>query len=305
MKKESFAKRLVCLYLPLLVIMVFILFPFYRTFVTSVKPEDELYGAVVTYWPQHITFDAYGKLFTTTVNFMEALKNSLTADVDMVMMPYVAAFDEEGKPTLSYERERIVRRTANFSWVGAVHEVIVPRGNVVHSDVSVFHKKIRPAEAGRNLKIFQKMLADGKTPDERQKFYYARELFDNGLYDAAVTAYSEFLNGDGWVENKICACRDLSACFCKKNMPKQALAALFKSFELDSPRAETCCDLGAFYMQHAMYGRAVFWYKLALNLKPGPYHGRVRFCGLLRIYSRHSVVRLLRQARPITKSAKV
>lgn len=81
MKKESFAKRLVCLYLPLLVIMVFILFPFYWTFVTSVKPEDELYGAVVTYWPQHITFDAYGKLFTTTVNFMEALKNSLIVAV--------------------------------------------------------------------------------------------------------------------------------------------------------------------------------------------------------------------------------
>ena len=212
--------------------------------------------------------DADDVLDETNRQALKALKNSLTADVDMVMMPYVAAFDEEGKPTLSYERERIVRRTANFSWVGAVHEVIVPRGNVVHSDVSVFHKKIRPAEAGRNLKIFQKMLADGKTPDERQKFYYARELFDNGVYDAAVTAYSEFLNGDGWVENKICACRDLSACFCKKNMPKQALAALFKSFELDSPRAETCCDLGAFYMQHAMYGRAVFWYKLALNLKP-------------------------------------
>lgn len=49
--------------------MVFILFPFYWTFVTSVKPQDELYGAVVTYWPGRITFEAYSKLFTTTVNF--------------------------------------------------------------------------------------------------------------------------------------------------------------------------------------------------------------------------------------------
>lgn len=63
--------------------------------------------------------DADDVLDETNRQALKALKNSLTADVDMVMMPYVAAFDEEGKPTLSYERERIVRRTANFSWVGA------------------------------------------------------------------------------------------------------------------------------------------------------------------------------------------
>ncbi len=77
MKKQSFARRLLCLYLPLLVIMIFILFPFYWTFVTSVKPEEELYGTVVTYWPKAITFAAYSKLFTTTVNFLAAMKNSL------------------------------------------------------------------------------------------------------------------------------------------------------------------------------------------------------------------------------------
>lgn len=212
--------------------------------------------------------DADDILDETNRKALVELKKSLKPDVDMIMLQYVAAFNEDGKPALSYERERIVKREKHFEWVGAVHEVIVPRGNVLHSDIAVFHKKLKPAEPGRNLNIFRKMLADGKTPDERQKFYYARELFDNGLYDAAVTAYTEFLNGDGWVENKICACRDLSACYRAKNMPKEALAALFKSFELDSPRAETCCDLGFFYMQHAQYERAVFWYKLALNLKP-------------------------------------
>lgn len=248
--------------------------------------------------------DADDVLDETNRQALKALKNSLTADVDMVMMPYVAAFDEEGKPTLSYERERIVRRTANFSWVGAVHEVIVPRGNVVHSDVSVFHKKIRPAEAGRNLKIFQKMLADGKTPDERQKFYYARELFDNGLYDAAVTAYSEFLNGDGWVENKICACRDLSACFCKKHAETGARGAVQEFRTRFAARGNVLRSGRFLYAARHVRARR-FLVQTRLEFKAGPYHGRVRFCGLLRIYSRHSVVRLLRQARPITKSAKV
>lgn len=73
--KKSFGKRFLTLYLPLIIILVFILFPFYWTFITSVKPESELYGAV-TYWPSHFVWDAYKKLFTTTVNFLAAMKNS-------------------------------------------------------------------------------------------------------------------------------------------------------------------------------------------------------------------------------------
>lgn len=86
MRKQSGLKRFLTLYLPLIVIMVFILFPFYWTFVTSVKPEQELYGAVVTYWPSSITFEAYRKLFTTTVDFLTAMKNSLIVAVSTTIV---------------------------------------------------------------------------------------------------------------------------------------------------------------------------------------------------------------------------
>lgn len=61
----------------LLLLLVFLLFPFYWTFVTSIKPQQELYGALVTYWPHRPTLIAYKKLFTTSVNFLAAMKNSL------------------------------------------------------------------------------------------------------------------------------------------------------------------------------------------------------------------------------------
>ena len=89
MKKESFAKRLLFLYLPLLVIMVFILFPFYWTFVTSIKPADEL--TIVSYWPSTVTFDSYKKLFTTTVDFMSALKNSLVVAVGTTLVALISS----------------------------------------------------------------------------------------------------------------------------------------------------------------------------------------------------------------------
>lgn len=75
MRKQSFGKRFLTLYLPLILLLLFILFPFYWTFITSIKPEAELYGAV-TYWPKHVTWESYKKLFTTTVNFLSAMKNS-------------------------------------------------------------------------------------------------------------------------------------------------------------------------------------------------------------------------------------
>ncbi|MCD8121063.1 MAG: carbohydrate ABC transporter permease [Clostridiales bacterium] len=90
-KRHDLAKRILFLYLPLFVLMVFILFPFYWTFVTSIKPEEELYGAVVTYWPRSVTFEAYSKLFTTTVNFLQAMKNSLIVAASTTVVSLTAS----------------------------------------------------------------------------------------------------------------------------------------------------------------------------------------------------------------------
>jgi multiple sugar transport system permease protein len=63
------------IFLPLLLILVFLLFPFYWTFVTSIKPESELYGAVVRYWPESPTLASYKKLFVD-FNFLRPMRNS-------------------------------------------------------------------------------------------------------------------------------------------------------------------------------------------------------------------------------------
>ena len=63
-------------YLGLAAMLAFLLFPFYWTFVTSVKPESELYGAAVTYWPRTFSIESYRKLFTE-FNFLKPMANSL------------------------------------------------------------------------------------------------------------------------------------------------------------------------------------------------------------------------------------
>jgi len=77
MKKEKFRlSRVLPIYIPLVVYLIFLLFPFYWTFVTSIKPENELYSSVVTYWPDSATFASYKKLFVN-FNFLKPMINSL------------------------------------------------------------------------------------------------------------------------------------------------------------------------------------------------------------------------------------
>lgn len=73
----KFRKRsILTLYIPLAILIVFMLFPFYWIIVTSLKTSLEINGPV-TYWPKDVVFTAYIKLFSGTVNFVLAMKNSL------------------------------------------------------------------------------------------------------------------------------------------------------------------------------------------------------------------------------------
>ena len=90
MKCESISIRILRTVL-LALMLLFLLFPFYWTFLTSIKPENELYGKVVTYWTVHPTFEAYKKLFTSTVDFLSAMKNSLLVAVCTTLLTLVVA----------------------------------------------------------------------------------------------------------------------------------------------------------------------------------------------------------------------
>ena len=68
--------RTILFYLLLAGMLAFLLFPFYWTFVTSVKPEKELYSEIVTYWPRDFSLDSYRRLFSD-YNFLKPMANSL------------------------------------------------------------------------------------------------------------------------------------------------------------------------------------------------------------------------------------
>lgn len=209
--------------------------------------------------------DADDVLLPADRDALIALKNSLDPSVDIVMMRYHAAFDSSGSPTFSYYRERLIKNNRTYVWHGAVHEAITPAGSVFYSDIAVTHQKTKPGDPDRNLRIYTQLLERGESLDARERFYYAQELYYHQRYRESISVLAAFLDADdGWIENKLEACRTISFCYRALGDKKSALQALLRSLEFDIPRAELCCPIGAAFLEDGKYGQAAFWYQQAL-----------------------------------------
>lgn len=188
---------------------------------------------------------------------------------DMYMFEYVLSHESDMTPIFSYARERVFLRSGNYKWVDAIHEVIIPSGRVEHVDIKIYHEKIKPTPKGRNLKIYHKLKQKKVVFSPRQQFYYARELMFNGYYKKAISELKKFLRmPDGWVENKIQACIDISICMNNLGEFEKACQALLQSFLLAPPRGEAACRLGDNFLRQKKYDDAIFWYKQALSIQP-------------------------------------
>lgn len=201
------------------------------------------------------------------LDFME-LKKSLSLSTDIVNMKYNVSFDKDDNPTFTFYRERLIKNSPQFKWVGAVHEIIPPIGNIINSDIAISHKKLKVNDPERNLKIYNKLIANNELLTPRDLYYYGRELYYNSKYEEAINYLNEFLDSNmGWVEDCISACQILSFCYNSINKPKEALDILFKSFRYSYPRAEICCDIGQHFLNENNYEQAIFWYELASKSK--------------------------------------
>lgn len=195
------------------------------------------------------------------------LKQTLNHSVDSVTMIYNYAFDEFGKVTLSFRRNRLVKSANKFRWYGAVHEYLEVGGNIINSEIVVTHKRVHH-QSGRNLAIFEKRLAKGETFTPRDQFYYANELSDHGLDEKAAEMYQKFLEGgEGWVEDRISACDKLADIYDRLGNPDKGREFIYKSFDYDVPRAEFCCRLGYHFLENDETDKALFWYRLAAEME--------------------------------------
>jgi len=204
--------------------------------------------------------------------FLE-LKRTLDTRVDSVMMHYVLAKDSAGNPVSSLKRNRLVKRSRGFRWIGAVHEYLEVGGHIAQSEVAVTHKKER-SYTDRNLRIYRSRQAKGEEFSPRDVYYFANELRDHAFYEEAVHQYEKFLYlKQGWVEDCIAACMKQADCYGQMYERDNQLKALLRSFGYTLPRAEICCRVGAFFMADKRWQEAIYWYETATKLGAPPSTG--------------------------------
>ncbi len=165
-----------------------------------------------------------------------------------------------------FYRERLIKRSAEFSWVGRVHECIVPRGKIEDFPLPIVHLGSKKDRSHRNLRIYQKWAAE-EPLSPRDLFYYGRELYYHKLYTEGAAILSKMIAGEGWYVNKIEACRILGLCYAAHGERDKALRSYFLSFCFGEPRAVILCEIGKIFREESRFRQAVYWYELALQAK--------------------------------------
>ena len=209
--------------------------------------------------------DADDVIDKTDIKKILKLKKSMKSDT--YMLKYQIAFDEGGKPTFEYYRERILKNCTKARFVGFVHEVIAPFGKVEYLDIAIKHKKIeKTRDIKRNLRLYQKHLKSGVKLNEREMFYYARELFYNGYHKKCIVAMKKFLKmPKKFLPNVIDAYIMISDCYSILKDTNRAKKYLIESINVMPPNAKICCKLGFLCANENKFDDAIFWFKTALN----------------------------------------
>ena len=156
--------------------------------------------------------------------FME--KADIDPSVGIIFIPYHYSFDENGNCNSIQGRERIVRASCGYKWVGALHETLIapkdymalegPQGFYVKHNVDTQH--IQEA-AARNLEIseieYERTIKD-KEIDPRILYYYGRALSGSGRGKAdmekAIDIFKKYIELSGWDEEKYSAMDHMIKC---------------------------------------------------------------------------------------------
>ena len=103
------------------------------------------------------------------------IKHNTSTDIDVINMIYSLTRNEKGETLVSLRRNRIVKRSKGYQWIGRIHEYLEVYGNIEYSNIYINHGK-QKEYTNRNLLVFEKMVLENQSFSPRDTFYYASEI---------------------------------------------------------------------------------------------------------------------------------
>lgn len=105
---------------------------------------------------------------------------------DLWLVVYHYAKSPDGKPMCSFIRERVFKNNGKCKFEYPIHEGIKVDNSIraqITEKWAIQHLRTLEdlqKDKGRNLKVFEQMIASGKPLDARMQWYYGKELFEGG-----------------------------------------------------------------------------------------------------------------------------
>ena len=181
------------------------------------------------------------------------LKEALVPEVEIVQMVYVT--EQPNHPTENFERDlrpKLFKRLREFTWIEPVHETVRLTPVVYDSDIEILHFP-QGNHAGRDFRVFERLIEDKRGMSDRLLGMYVRELYKANDKEALVKA-GEFLESElerHSTGGNTLICRQIIAVLMKLyrqlDVPVKMLRLGLRE-EITVPSAEVCMELGHFFM---------------------------------------------------------
>jgi glycosyltransferase involved in cell wall biosynthesis len=196
---------------------------------------------------------------------LKLLKNALLPEVEIVQFIYVTKV--KNHPTENFERDlrpKLFKRLREFTWIEPIHETVNLNPVVYDSDIEIIHMP-KESHARRDIKVFEKTIAQRGAMSDRLNMMYIRELYKAGGLEDLENAIDYFegllIKKSGSGDNV--TCRQIVAVLIKTYRLKGDAVSLLKLClrpEAAVANAEMCMELGHFFMDNGDYTQAVQWF---------------------------------------------
>jgi glycosyltransferase involved in cell wall biosynthesis len=193
---------------------------------------------------------------------LKLLKDALLSEVEIVQFIYVTK--AKNHPTENFERDlrpKLFKRLREFTWIEPIHETVNLNPVVYDSDIEIIHMPNK-SHAGRDLKLFEKTIAQKGIMSDRLNMMYIRELYKAG-------ELTNLENAIGYLESLLAKksgsdeCRQIVAILMRAYRLKNDAVALLKLClrpEAAVANAEMCMELGHFFMDNGDFVEASQWF---------------------------------------------
>jgi hypothetical protein len=168
---------------------------------------------------------------------------------------YTWSWTADGKPGLQYGGDKIHSRKG-YRWKHPVHEIITA-WNIEETqgwfNLEIHHYPDNSKSRGQYFPLLALSVKEDPF-DDRNAFYYARELVFNSMHKEATAEFERYLSlpKATWKAERARAYRYLAEC-----NPEKQLEYLFLSMNEDPSRREVYADLSLYYYKNQDWGNCL------------------------------------------------